>query len=684
MENIVNFKVSSHLKNIIGKDLITNRYVAIYELVKNSLDAEATEVIIEIKKDYIIIKDNGIGMSLEDIKNKWLFVGYSEKKKRDVGKYAGNKGIGRFSSDTLGCTLVMNTKKKGYNGISLTMDWNQFESDQLKKIENIDMNYEINENIDLGTKLKITDLRDEWDESNVKKLKDYLSKLKNPFEISEAVNIELITEYKEFNGSIGNDILEILINNSIVLSVIIKDNKISSELKHNERLLTEFQYNNDTMFKDLKLEIFHMSRGAKLNFTKKMGTQFTNYGNIFVYRNGYRVLPYGEIDYDIFNLNLRKSQGYNRYLGTRDLIGYIAIQDDDNKFIEVSARDGGFIINESYLELENLYMEYHKFLEDIMKITAFNKIESYEINKNMIKRFKNKNDLNYKLGKTKKSPDVKEVMHKIEKKIELTETDIESLKDLEVLKKQDEKVLKEVEKDNRKLKKENKIYEKEIIEKNRLINEIDSTSEKQAILEHHLNITVNYMSSIMKKLKRDEKELLELEGFREFDVKYYESLNKLKSLRNLIRDINYDTRAATTNDLVQFIEEYSKKRAKNNTFEIDVYTNNYTYEAKYDAITLIIILDNLIDNAISFDASILKIVIEKNGFFEIKFITDTAKKTEVDMDRIFDYGYTTKKRGTGNGMFFVEKLVKDEFSGSVEVYTSGEQFITAIKLPIKN
>ena len=40
------FKTSSGIKSIVGKDLITDRYVAIFELVKNSYDARATEVIV--------------------------------------------------------------------------------------------------------------------------------------------------------------------------------------------------------------------------------------------------------------------------------------------------------------------------------------------------------------------------------------------------------------------------------------------------------------------------------------------------------------------------------------------------------------------------------------------------------------------------------------------------------------
>ena len=80
----LSFRVSSGLKNLIGRDLISDKYIAIFELVKNSYDAGASKVNISylISDDQIpkiIISDNGKGMTYNDIIQKWLFVAYSEK-----------------------------------------------------------------------------------------------------------------------------------------------------------------------------------------------------------------------------------------------------------------------------------------------------------------------------------------------------------------------------------------------------------------------------------------------------------------------------------------------------------------------------------------------------------------------------------------------------------------------------
>lgn len=69
-------------------------------------------------------------------------------------------------------------------------------------------------------------------------------------------------------------------------------------------------------------------------------------------------MPYGEPGADIFNIDRRKAQGYNRYLGTRDLMGRIIILGDNPNFIETSSRDGGFIRTKAFDELYDFYIKF--------------------------------------------------------------------------------------------------------------------------------------------------------------------------------------------------------------------------------------------------------------------------------------------------------------------------------------
>jgi hypothetical protein len=163
MQKPLQFKISSALKNIIGRDLITDDFIAVFELVKNSYDAHATRVDVIFEDIYsskgkIIIKDNGKGMSYQDLLDKWLFVAYSAKKEgkeedsyenyRDKIKvkraYAGAKGIGRFSCDRLGSELYLETLKDEKDAKSevLITDWNKFEEDSNNEFVNVNVLYE--------------------------------------------------------------------------------------------------------------------------------------------------------------------------------------------------------------------------------------------------------------------------------------------------------------------------------------------------------------------------------------------------------------------------------------------------------------------------------------------------------------------------------------------------------------
>jgi HSP90 family molecular chaperone len=153
------FKISSGLKNLIGSELITDNFVAIFELVKNSFDADASEVNITFENIYssnakIIIQDNGKGMDYDDLINKWLFVAYSAKKDgteefdyrnqiKSNRHYAGAKGVGRFSCDRLGQFLNLVTIKNRPNAKieNIVVDWKKFEENQKEEFIKIPVDH---------------------------------------------------------------------------------------------------------------------------------------------------------------------------------------------------------------------------------------------------------------------------------------------------------------------------------------------------------------------------------------------------------------------------------------------------------------------------------------------------------------------------------------------------------------
>ncbi len=140
MEEFSNtFSVDSALLQELGERLVTTPHVALAELVKNSYDADATEVHVFIREGdnggpEIEVRDNGHGMNLHQIKNYWMRIGTSHKSDDDMSeKYGrpltGSKGIGRFCVRRLGTRVKFESSAVCPDGIetnSLEIDWMQF------------------------------------------------------------------------------------------------------------------------------------------------------------------------------------------------------------------------------------------------------------------------------------------------------------------------------------------------------------------------------------------------------------------------------------------------------------------------------------------------------------------------------------------------------------------------------
>jgi len=404
MESL-SFKTNIQLKSIIGKDLINDDNIAILELVKNSFDANAKRVDIIFKNlkhnddkmidtysentSRIIIKDNGSGIDL----NKWLNIAYSEKKSNNR-KYnrmmAGAKGVGRFSCDRLGEYLNLYARKNNTEKfILLKIDWNKFEiEDEEKQIQSVVLDCEELSEEELqkngiksfenGTVLEIIKLRSKWVHGitndkekiidwNIDKfinLKKYLEKLINPNQAFEKNDFGIYLEAPEFiEENNKKNILDKFIGkveNTIFEKLDFKTTSIESEIIENGAInLTTLKDKGQTIFwikernefypsiKNVKLNIYFLNPYTKAFFTKQTGVRSVDYGSIYLFINGFRISPYGEVDNDWLKLDRRKTQGYNRYLGTRELVGTIEIIDLENDFPIVTSREG-LVKNKNY------------------------------------------------------------------------------------------------------------------------------------------------------------------------------------------------------------------------------------------------------------------------------------------------------------------------------------------------
>lgn len=396
MKDSLNFRVSAELKNILGRDLITSPNIAILELVKNSYDARAKKVEITFDDDYLCIADNGKGMSKQDLIDKWLFVAYSAKsdgtedisyRDKFTRHYAGAKGIGRLSCDRLANSLILTTRSGESNKTEvLYVDWASFENNKKTEFNTINIPHEsldstpaFPQNFTTGTILEFRNLRDNWSRDDILRLKKSLEKMINPFSgTDDDFQIEIIapkmkeddekveSSHEQVNGVIENSIADVLKLKTTQIESRIENDTIYTTLSDRGIKMYEIEEPN-TQFSKLSsasVSLFFLNRAAKYNFTAKMGVEPVNYGNVFLFRNGFRIFPFGEPYDDSWGVNKRLQQGYNRHISTRELFGRVDVETDDVDLIkEVSSRDGGLIKTEASLQLMDFFTKTHRRLE---------------------------------------------------------------------------------------------------------------------------------------------------------------------------------------------------------------------------------------------------------------------------------------------------------------------------------
>ena len=415
----VHFRTNVLLKSIIGKDLITDDNIAVLELVKNSFDANSKKVEIifkntsvndddeiidtpTISSSRIIIIDKGIGMSELDISDKWLNIAYSEKKQKreEYGRMlAGNKGVGRFSCDKLGQYLDIYTRKKGDQLLHLFIDWKKFEIENRKDLDIQKIELEIQpisekqfkqqtgfEYFEHGTILQISVLREIWNTSKIISLKRQLEKLINPNQAfkKNSFEIDLIApeyktydkgreEYERINGPVKNKIFEKLnFRTSSIESSIDEEGKtITTTLQDRGNVIfTLKEKNTFDLLRNINVSIYYLNTYAKIYFTKQTGIRSVNFGSISLFINGFRIPPYGDEGDDWLGLELRKGQGYNRYLGTREIVGRIEVNDTIEQFKIISSR-AGVVNNIAFEQLTNTSKPFGYFYKSFRRLERF-------------------------------------------------------------------------------------------------------------------------------------------------------------------------------------------------------------------------------------------------------------------------------------------------------------------------
>jgi len=379
------FKSNASVIHNLGEGLIKDSQTAVSELVKNSYDADATKVEIEFKNlnknnCKIVIKDNGEGMSKDEIDKKWMVLSTDNKKHDSISpKYGrirlGEKGIGRFAVDKLGGRLTLVTKKESETfSLKADFDWEQY-SEGNKSLNEVKNPYEYIDpepNFKHGVKLIIRGLRDKWTKQKARNIIEELCQLIDPEEKDKNFEISFKSnDWSDLNGVLSNPLagkethridfeIDRLGNYVRAFSTGNKEPKITKE-KRSPIVCGPVKGNLRYYAKGIKITKAKLSRAEK-------GSHPETHRGVKIRRDKFRVRPYGEEGDDWLEI-WKKRSIWGGQFAVRDkyLIGTIHISRNENPDLKDSTDRESLQENDAFFEMREFVLEHIQLLNEWLR-----------------------------------------------------------------------------------------------------------------------------------------------------------------------------------------------------------------------------------------------------------------------------------------------------------------------------
>lgn len=414
-ERDIQFNVDAYTARLIGRENVSKLEGAVLEIVKNAYDADAKVFCMYYSESQhcIYILDNGTGMKESVLREHWMTIGNSSKK--TSFKTAGNriqtgaKGIGRFALDRISDRCEMLTISET-GGLEWVVNWNDFSevkmlSDVKARLYDSDESLLEYANISTwknrgvaslisklplgytGTVFRLYGLHDDWGGRTMSKIRNHLENLLPPdvvkdFDIyffddeTSAEEAKIISaNLDSFDYKIEFDVhgeelqIEITRNefdfgdeeNRILREADIPEvekkyfhgavKKLSfsfSEIGEKENVIGDYRgilyFNKISATKSDTERFYYKDIKGRKNLSKE-------FGGIKLYRDHFRVRPYGEYgdnDFDWLELapRVRRSpaglghEKGNWRVSSEQMIGTVDISRENTNLDDAANRNG--------------------------------------------------------------------------------------------------------------------------------------------------------------------------------------------------------------------------------------------------------------------------------------------------------------------------------------------------------
>lgn len=408
--NFQRFFIDARTLIHLGRDSIKDHTTALIELVKNSYDADAHVVDIEIlcsnDADQIRVSDNGFGMTKNQLLNNWLRIGFSGKRQSKVSdlgrRKTGEKGIGRISTDRLGAKIELISKTESDGLVGLIVNWDDFDKEgkdvfdidvEITKPTTIQIPITENEESKTGTEIIITKLRQPWTKNNIEGLFQELSALTPPFNEVTDFKINLVNDIApEFSRPVNSKYYEAaeidvtaIFDGTDKVFYSIKNKYLKDEIVETislQQFYSKARIQEDSsLLKCGPIEVrllFFLREGSSV-----IGTDFKlsdlrefldNNVGVKIYRDKIAVKPYGfpkaQMGFDWLGLGEDKvknpagiGRGDEFTVSPNQLVGAVFITRDNNKLLTDSAAREGFVESEGFFDMKEFVYATKRLLE---------------------------------------------------------------------------------------------------------------------------------------------------------------------------------------------------------------------------------------------------------------------------------------------------------------------------------
>ena len=411
------FRPRARIIRAIGDQLISGPEAAVAELVKNAYDADASEVRITFfpPRDgdggRILVRDDGHGMSLSDIQDRWMEPATSGKLTNRLSRggrtVMGSKGIGRFAAAKLGDEMSLASVSDGPDGrravLIPSLVWSIFDGDTY--LSDIAIDYLVQDSDQpTGTEIEIRDLTESWADAKLKRLYIELRRLLSPLSGESRDGFRIFLDLSAYTSAAHGFDGATIVNSSLPGELDLDDRRTELHEVTPFPLLTSCDYEVEGRFDnagtfigtmqirrggqppraiDLKVplladedpcggvgvRLFIFDREAE---ALKANMKQAGLGNlsaaeardildrtagVAIYRSGFRVRPYGDPENDWLTLDRRRVQNPSRMIGHNQIAGYVTVGSPAESHLEEKSSREGFEENGAYSRLKRLLVE---------------------------------------------------------------------------------------------------------------------------------------------------------------------------------------------------------------------------------------------------------------------------------------------------------------------------------------